>query len=257
MNSALSNKVDDYAERSKSVAIGGQSTIESTSLGTNSDGLVNVYQVKTGDNVSEDVRSTWSAKGFDFTDATNNTKVRPTINGSEQMAYLSDLEKASSGYDDTEIRGLIENKASIDASNLNSTNVTSWKSKLGVKDNTEQVETIYDMNDSTKDWGYSGGISDATRINKDFSKYKKLKLYVANYPYGGVLDVDLTTMSTQNYDGIHVGNVYAMLWDNGLYLYSIDVSMPQNLSYIHISLIRRYSATVTSNGSVTKIEGVY
>lgn len=35
-------------------------------------------------------------------------------------------------YDDTELRGLIDNKANLDASNLSTSNVSSWKSKLGV-----------------------------------------------------------------------------------------------------------------------------
>lgn len=45
-------------------------------------------------------------------------------------------------YDDTELRGLINNKASLDASNLSESNVASWKSKLGVGSGGVSVEVF-------------------------------------------------------------------------------------------------------------------
>lgn len=55
------------------------------------------------------------------------------------------LDKANnmsgSSYDDAELRGLINSKANLDASNLSDSNVASWKSKLGVGQSSSYDDT--------------------------------------------------------------------------------------------------------------------
>lgn len=126
---------------------------------------------------------------------------------------------------------------------------------------TEQVEVIYDMLDSTKDWGYSGGIVDGARIYRDFSKYKKLIFYTWGYPNGTSLIID--THSTRDDNGTMIKGAVCryVLYDTeaGLFSYSLEVDMPLDLSSVHISLIRRQfsNGNAISQGRVSKIEGVY
>lgn len=82
--------------------------------------------------------------------------------------------RTSVKYTDCENIGALTN-----ASNLSDENVASWKEKLTI----ERSEIVYDKDstDSVLNWGYTSGIEGGTTgttiSNKDFNKFKKLKIY--------------------------------------------------------------------------------
>lgn len=142
----------------------------------------------------------------------------------------------------------------IDASNLSSTNVSSWASALGV----ERVETIYDMSsiDSSINWGYTTGIPTATEIgSKDFSQYKYLKIYFISNYMSGVCNLDLTMLSS--YGNRYNGNIALTSWDGSAMFYGgLSAYVNSGKTSIRIDYIL-YNDSVNSNGRVYKIEGVY
>lgn len=162
-----------------------------------------------------------------------------------------------SNYDDTAVRNLINNKASLDGSNLSETNISSWRETLGITDNNfelpdtvEQTEVIYDMNDSTKDWGYSGGIQTGVTITgKDFSKYKYLKIYASVHGQN-VYQVNFVINLTQpNRSSVSDQQFYmSSVTGYGDATYSVMINLEK-------TSIENSSAYTT--GKITKIEGVY
>ena len=45
-----------------------------------------------------------------------------------------------------------------------------------------RVETLYDMNDNSKNWGYPNGIGNGVNVSgKNFTRYKKLIFTCANF----------------------------------------------------------------------------
>lgn len=130
----------------------------------------------------------------------------------------------------------------------------------------EQVEVIYDKDDSTKDWGYSGGINSngltATTVGgKDFSKYKYLKVYVFNYSSVGengfgeiIVRLDLLTTSN-TYSG---RNVIGITTESGIVYNSTQVvTINQDKTELRYIGANVYSNGGFSNGAIYKIEGVY
>lgn len=131
-------------------------------------------------------------------------------------------------------------KANSDLSNVDD-NI--FKPKLGY----EQVETIYDMasSDSSKNWGYTSGIGSGVSVSgKNFSKYKKLKLFCS--PNNGIgvyqviFEIDLTRNLTGEYGSSIVG------WDNTSYQAFVNSEK---------TILRM--GTSYSSGCIFRIEGEY
>jgi hypothetical protein len=137
------------------------------------------------------------------------------------------------------------------------------------KNNSEQVETIYDMNDSSKDWGYSAGInnngsSGVTISGKNFSKYRYLRVIIAGY--GGIgtswygdsqaeVIVRLDIFRSGCYSG---KNVIGAMGEEGILYSSTQIvkvnSEKTTLTYYGMNV---YSNGAFGNGIICKIEGVY
>ena len=128
-------------------------------------------------------------------------------------------------------------------------------------DNREQSEILYDRYDPAKDWGYSGGIPDATTITRDFSKYKKLIFYTTGYPTGTSLIVDTSAIRDNTGNEIDASICRYILYDSnsGFFAYVFRITMPLNLSSFHVSTTRMHlgSGTIIGEGTISKIEGIY
>lgn len=101
---------------------------------------------------------------------------------SARTSAVSTLQKRMSTAE-TDIDNLeldYQYKAEVDASNLTSANVTSWKSKLGLS-GVESATLLYDKSssDANINWGYTDGIVGGTTLNKpEFMNYKRIRFYI-------------------------------------------------------------------------------
>lgn len=72
---------------------------------------------------------------------TQETAISAINKAEEALDKVKDTPSGGNEYDDTELRGLIDKKAELDASNLSDVNVASWKSKLGVGQSSSYDDT--------------------------------------------------------------------------------------------------------------------
>jgi hypothetical protein len=131
----------------------------------------------------------------------------------------------------------------------------------------EHIETIYDKNDSNIDWGYDGGIIGGVEVTgKDFSKYKKLRVYA--YVYNTIInyEIQLNKIVREQVAGYpHYGAGETPSYTNiGNYYASQSIVNTAKTSFYHYNVGFREigSSTFTNkNGDtnyyVYKIEGVY
>lgn len=92
---AIDSKLENYAEGTKSIAIGGQSSMQSTLLVTHAEMLSKEYREFSGDTTISSKTSQWLEDGFDFIDNDTNEYIRPRINRTKEMAYLTDVPNIS------------------------------------------------------------------------------------------------------------------------------------------------------------------
>lgn len=131
----------------------------------------------------------------------------------------------------------------------------------------EHIETIYDTNNSDMDWGYDGGIIGGVEVTgKDFSKYKKLRVYA--YVYNTIInyDIQLNRVVREQVAGYtHYGAGETPSYTNiGNYYASQSIVNTAKTSFYHYNVGFREmgsSAFTNKNGDtnyyVYKIEGVY
>lgn len=130
---------------------------------------------------------------------------------------------------------------------------------------TEIVETIYDMSlsDSSKNWGYTGGIPTGTSISKDFTKYKYLKFY-CNRPsdeYGST--ITFIPLDKPQDSGAYIGRgvIYLARFASvsSLLANTLTVSLPSSKTSINIYFTQSYNTNdyYEQGYRVYKIEGVY
>jgi hypothetical protein len=94
--------------------------------------------------------------------------------------------------------------------------------------NVEQVETIYDMNNSSKDWGYSGGINGNLTKFID-NKYKKLRIYYRCYLNSNEQYPQLNTGGTSNVIDIDLNETYGgYSTASNLNMYRVNYSFVTN-----------------------------
>lgn len=169
--------------------------------------------------------------------------------------YVSDSNgklKKYSGLQKTENDGLAADIAAINS----------------VLNKTEQVEVIYDRTDSTKDWGYSGGLPNGT-YQIDLSKYKKLRVYMLSEPSVGIItalmmgEIDLLTVSAENngYRGF-VDYVVPYFYIEGTSQYEVcgtqvDVPAEKNSITLTTHFFKYASSYEEASRPCYKIEGVY
>lgn len=152
-----------------------------------------------------------------------------------------------------------DTKANVDASNLTNDNVASWQDKCSF----ERVETIYDMTstDANLNWGYTGGIQNATVTSKDFSKYKKLIVYYclknkdaesSTFGRNNIIEIDLSKFIKFKYSTTNLIRYlnYAQSYTGG-----IIVKINENKTSFEVVITDGTSIETTS--FVYKIEGVY
>ena len=126
-----------------------------------------------------------------------------------------------------------------------------------ILNNIEKVETIYDntSTDSTINWGYTGGIPSGTNItNKDFTKYKYLRVYVIGDYRCGCFVVDFNKLNKENnYYGSGVlgaGQELSMQY--------AFITVNQAKTSINVNTNLFMAGTVTPyTSTTTRIEGVY
>lgn len=161
--------------------------------------------------------------------------------------------------------------ARADASNLTEENVASWQEKLTI----ERSEIVYDKDstDSVLNWGYTSGISAGnsgiTVSGKDFSKYKKLKIYFDSLwgktggtpVYNEVLEIDFENMTV--IDGLYtVSNNSFSEYLQTLYTHSTYVAVDSAKTSIKLGSWQNCTtgsdmAKNIANGRCHKIIGVY
>jgi hypothetical protein len=128
-----------------------------------------------------------------------------------------------------------------------------------------KVETIYDMssNNSSLNWGYTGGIPTGTSISKDFTKYKYLKIY-CNRPsdnYGST--VTLVPLDKPQDSGAYVGQSVIYLARlssvNSILANTLTVSLPNSKTSINIYFTQQYNTNDYYEQAyrVYRIEGGY
>ena len=154
----------------------------------------------------------------------------------------------------TRIIDVESTRAKTDASNLTSNNVTSWREKLGISEsvinfnNIEQMEVVYDINDSTKlklgELTYKNGIPTQIDIciGVDFSKYKRLRIYYSHngYQYSIIGEVDLTIPLSTEYP------------DNNRATFT-EMTSTADKNYLFISGIVTYNRFyINSNGYISR-----
>jgi hypothetical protein len=125
--------------------------------------------------------------------------------------------------------------------------------------NVEQVEVVYDMYNSSKDWGYSSGLKSSTTITgKDFSKYKGLIVYCTRYRIGfeGYVNFEQTLPTTSyTYSGSAVTGVVdgtTPYWT----LCRFNVNSGKT-NFVVEGFWQNGALKTESGYVVTKIEGVY
>jgi hypothetical protein len=126
-----------------------------------------------------------------------------------------------------------------------------------------RVETLYDMNDNSKNWGYPSGIPTGTTIsNKDFSKYEYLKVYSIrpSDDYGST--ITLVPLDKQQDGGGYVGRgvIYLVRLSsvNSLLANTITTVVNSAKTEFTVYFTQQYNATdyYETAYRVYKIEGV-
>lgn len=123
----------------------------------------------------------------------------------------------------------------------------------------DKTEVVYDMasSSSSKNWGYTSGIQDGTTISgKNFSKYKKLRIYWmpftdTYYGHNSIFDVDLTHLYSTEYFANFTARKYINNTDQ------ITTKISINTAKTSISVDIRYNGNTLNDGYVYMIEGVY
>ena len=131
-------------------------------------------------------------------------------------------------------------------------------------DNIERVETIYDKDstDSNINLGYTNGLTDATTINFNVSKYKKLIAYYRIWGNHFTCECDLTHIGIDNnYNSFNTG---VIVYDNsGLGtladVLNCKVNSGKNQITIGVYFLQISNGNVgtTSGYYCYKIEGIY
>ena len=124
--------------------------------------------------------------------------------------------------------------------------------------NVERVETIYDINDDSKNWGFEDGIQKDYISDKDFTRYKKVILYVEQTYEKGQCVIDLTYLTGSTNQYIGTNTYFSRLESGTLYNYTIYSAISANKTAIDISCDKIGSnGSSTTYGKVVKIKGVY
>lgn len=127
-------------------------------------------------------------------------------------------------------------------------------------------ETIYDMSssDSSKNWGYTNGIGRGVTVSKDFSKYKRLRIYLFTPNYGNGIfgPVELSLQTFTNSGSYSAGGFWGLNYSyaSNCYGYVAQIVVGQNKDWINNNSGVYNMATWTYDNnpaSIYKIEGVY
>ena len=132
-----------------------------------------------------------------------------------------------------------------------------------LQDKCEKVEVIYDKSssDSNINWGYTSGIQSATITNKDFNKYKRLRVYYClknseldsdTFGRNNIIEIDLSKFIKFEYSATNLIR-YATYTQN--YSGGIIVKVNENKTSFAVVITDDITAAVSS--FVYKIEGVY
>mgnify|MGYP003292297072 CR=1 FL=1 len=125
----------------------------------------------------------------------------------------------------------------------------------------EFTEAVYDKSsrDSAINWGYSGGLPADTVISgKDFSKYKKLNIYVQGDSCGDMFVCDLEHSNTSGrYWGYGVVDVSTSGSTNVVSICTINVKTDKTGFDLYMYNYPNTPSLTYSDGRVVKIEGVY
>lgn len=123
--------------------------------------------------------------------------------------------------------------------------------------NFEQSETIYDMNstNSAINWGYTGGIPSDTNItNKDFTKYKYLRVYVVADYRCGCFVVDFNKLNKES--SYYGSGVLGAGQELSMQYVFITVNQAKTSIKISTSSFTTGETTLYTS-TTTRIEGVY
>lgn len=125
---------------------------------------------------------------------------------------------------------------------------------------TEQVETIYDRTDSTKDWGYSGGLGFtgwSSQYQHNFSKYKRIFISGNSRGTSFTLWVDLSSPNP-NEGNYQTQNVYDSVYDSALFTMNIIARLNSAKTYIEFRCRNSYTNNNSDRDAyVNKIIGWY
>lgn len=121
----------------------------------------------------------------------------------------------------------------------------------------EKVKTVYDMNssDANINWGYTSGIPNATNItNKDFSKYKYIKVYVIGDYRCGCFVVDFNKLNKDN--NYYGSGVLGAGQELSMQYVFIVVNQTKTSITVNTNTFLT-GATTPYTTTTTRIEGVY
>ena len=184
-------------------------------------------------------------------------KVNDTPLTAQQLSTLNSGFTASDKATFDNMVNDLQNKAEKDASNLSSSNVTSWKNRL----NFESIDLLYDKDnaDSSINWGYTSGISPNTSKTIDLTKYKRLRGYALVGYKVLVYEVDLEHLTWgSDYNG---GGCFPLNDTSGLGALilwaNISVNSAKSQLTCKSGFHRLSDNSMTDTYTTIKIEGVY
>ena len=130
-------------------------------------------------------------------------------------------------------------------------------------DNIERVETIYDKDstDSNINWGYTSGMQGVTITDKNFTKYKILRIYYCNkngsiendsWGRNNIIELDLTKYINFNYSTSNQLR-YITYTQN----YNGGIIVKVNSDKTSFAVVITDDVNASSTSYVYKIEGVY
>ena len=192
-------------------------------------------------------------KEYERKDRVSREQFNAIVNNSLYAQAVSEeaLEKANSAFEANgtivSISGSPQPYISFDADP---------QSQLNAKYNTE---IIYDMSDSEKDFGISGGITHNASIEADFSKYKKVICHGQRDYEGFSVEVDLRhkTPASNQYTGYNM--YFAVYSDSKPYVRIcggiVDSAKSKFTAYFEQKVLA--SGNNNSSGYFTMIEGVF
>lgn len=150
-------------------------------------------------------------------------------------------------------------KAEKDGSNLTDADVESWQDKCSF----ERVETVYDKDstDANINWGYTSGIQSSTIADKNFTKYKKLRIYYCNknsniendsWGRNNIIELDLTKHINFDYSASNQLRYIAYTQN-----YNGGIIVKINSEKTSFAVVITDENNASNNSFVYKIEGVY